>query len=123
MFFLFAIVVQAVETMSFRIGMRSIQFRNLPEQRILISQDCFKSGKLSCLAYSAVSKVSLKRFEGESYGGMNPGSIACSKSASGSVVIGIDSQRNERSFCEFKDGSLIDTGTLNYYARKNDSDR
>ena len=53
-------------------------------------------------------------------GGANPGAIVCREALKGNVVLGTDLKNNQQTFCQFKDGSVIDSGAIFYYAKLND---
>ena len=90
-------------------------FVHVPGRRLTISRGCRRSeGEFACLAYSSIESARTVRFQPPLDGGANPGSLLCRK-IGGNVVIGRDSERNENSFCRFKDGSLVDNGTLFYH--------
>ncbi len=110
------------ETSSFRIGDHWVVFLRNPAQHFTISATCSrKNGQLGCDAYAALKKVSMKTLAGELAGGVEPGAVMCVKALAGKVVLGVDRQRNENSFCQLRDGSMVSLGGLAYHARKNDS--
>ncbi len=82
----------------------------------LISSNC----KTSCQAKSAINQ--LKNFY---FGRMpaqdvrNPGVQICDKVLNAETVVGYSSNREQRSFCKFKDGSMIDSYSLIQFAYKN----
>jgi hypothetical protein len=52
-------------------------------------------------------------------GGKNPGAVLCHEMR-GNVVFALDNEDNESTFCQFTDESLIDNGSLAYFAELND---
>ena len=89
------------------------------DKRITVDENCKKRSK--CKALSVLSKMSENKLsEKELHGGANPGPLLCKHQAKGKVVMGTDKNGNQRSFCQFKDGSIIDNGTLTYYGIMND---
>lgn len=104
-----------------KVGKETKRIRDFPEQRITLSESCGPViEKMTCTAALVLKTVSAKSIRGMKLGSRNPGSVLCSEGLHEQVVIATDSHRNENSFCVFKDGSLVDTGTLIYYGREND---
>ena len=88
---------------------------------IIINRYCHKTnGKYDCQAIKALAHASF--VEVIIKGGANPGAIICLK-LGGRVVLSVDRDRNENSYCQFKDGSLAASGSIAFHARKNDEDR
>lgn len=69
----------------------------------LISKEC-----KDCMA----SKLKPKYARVKITGGMNPGAVLCKKALKSEVVIGVDKEGNQQSFCLFKDKSMVSTGSL-----------
>lgn len=86
--------------------------------KLTVSADCLKDdGSFSCDATKGLKDLSWKK---RKKGDMNPGSALCQKQLKGTVVVGKDAAGDESSFCRFPDGSMVDSGSLIYRARKND---
>jgi hypothetical protein len=86
--------------------------------KLTVSSDCLKEdGSLKCDATSGLKNLSWKK---RKKGDENPGSALCQKQLKGTVVVGKDAAGDESSFCRFPDGSMVDSGSLIYRARKND---
>jgi len=99
----------------------TITFSHNQSLRLTLSKSCEpKSGEYSCDAYSALKKASFAKAMKQVSGSLNPGSVICKSITGGTVVLGLSEKGNENSFCRFKDGSMVDNGSLVYYGRKND---
>lgn len=86
--------------------------------KLTVSADCLKEdGSLQCDAATALKNISWKK---RKKGDENPGSSLCQKQLKAIVVVGKDAAGDESSFCRFSDGSMVDSGSLIYRARKND---
>ena len=114
--------VEAQEKLSFKIKKESVIFYSFSDNRITISKNCVKKKKIQpCMAYKALQASSFQLFnEEELRGGANPGAVIC-KALKGKIIIGVDEDSNENSFCMFEDKSIIDNGSLDYYATQNDN--
>ena len=78
----------------------------------LISKGCEELQE-KCLAYKNLKKKSdVHLSEEERSGGKNPGAVMCSNKLKGEVLVLLDSNRNENSFCKFSDGSLLSVNAL-----------
>lgn len=85
---------------------------------IIVNHDCRKKdGSLKCSAVKALAKATLKNITLE--GGANPGAVLCG-GLGGQVVLSVDDHKNETSYCQFPDGSLVANGSITFHARKND---
>jgi hypothetical protein len=75
---------------------------------LLLSPDCKKSGKPTCLAYKAafLPKPTLKRESN-----MMPASVLCSE-LKGKNLIGFNFKKQEFNFCEFEDKSMVNSWSL-----------
>jgi putative hemolysin len=109
----------AESTQTFNLNDKVVRFTLMPERHITISSDCVAGGgKLkSCDASKAIEKADLSKMQKDPLG-RNPGAMICSEQVGGTVVWSRDAKGNERTFCQFKDGSLVGSGTLSYYGRK-----
>jgi len=114
--------VEAQELVSFKVNDQSVVFYDYQDDRITISKNCVKKKKIQpCMAYKALQAASFQTLAEEKFqGGANPGAVIC-KALKGKVVIGEDKKANENSFCLFEDKSIIDNGSLSYYATQNDN--
>jgi putative hemolysin len=112
----------------YQVNSIKIKLAHVERLHLLISPNCLdplagtKKGSDSCEAIQKLKTVSLKNLGPELAGGANPGSAACLKMG-GQVFISLDSKSNQNSVCQFKDGSIVSSGTLHYYAQINDSRR
>lgn len=115
-------VVTMAETLTYDIGSVRSKFWNDRERRLLVSDHCSTQDKVNkCQAVNATRRVSFKRLDRSQFGGAHPGSRICTDQLQGEVLVGVNAKtRNENSFCRFKDGSLIDNGSLLFYAITND---
>ena len=108
-----------------KIDDKAIQLFEDKEKHWVISKSCrSEQGVLNCDAVRAARKASLSKAAGphSQDGGANPGARVC-ETVGGEVVIAVDQDRNERSFCRFGDQSLIESGSLHYHAMRNDEKR
>ena len=88
------------------------------KSRVAVSSHCRLNDKNSCIALKKLDEASKSKVKSLDKGSTaNPGTRIC-KFLEGKVVIGLDSEGNENSFCKFQDHSLIDCGTLSWYLRK-----
>lgn len=76
------------------------------ERQLIISKDC-----KNCQAEQALKKV--KKVELKS-GGANPGALICENQLKAEIVILNDFEKNQNSFCLFKDKSMIGLSSLTY---------
>ena len=103
----------------FKVDGVRMQFTTNKAKRITANEVCQK--KKACDAFKVLRKLSMDSISADDlFGGANPGPILCEQQAQGEVVMGEDEDFNQNSFCKFKDGSIIDNGTLTYYGIKND---
>lgn len=113
----------AERTQSFRIGDKDQSFTLLEERHITISSNCVERESLKkCNAAQALKRANLSKL-GKDLFGRNPGAMLCSEQLGGTVVWSKDEKGNERTFCRFKDGSLVGSGTLAFYGRENSARR
>ena len=91
-------------------------FIELPDKRILISKDC---ENLKCVSMEKLKIGSLKKAQKEIRDGANPGAYICDHQLGGKLITGT-SEHGMISFCQFSDNSIIDTGTITFYANEND---
>lgn len=87
---------------------KKLLFSYNPERQLIISKDC-----KHCQAEKALKKV--KKVELKS-GGVNPGAIICENQLKAEVAILNDNEKNQVSFCLFKDKSMIGLNSLTYQA-------
>ncbi|MBF0299238.1 MAG: DUF333 domain-containing protein [Oligoflexia bacterium] len=101
----------------FVIEQKVVAFNNFSKEHILISMNCgIHLSKMKCQAYKQLSNSSMKNLPAALFqGGPNPGAVICVNKLKGTVVIGSDTY-GENSFCKFSDGSIVDNGTISYYA-------
>lgn len=109
------------DTTLFKISGESLKFYNYPELRITVSKPCDEASKNNlCKDLEFLKIITLSQAGLKGTGGINPASVICKKLLKGNVVIGFDPNNNENSFCRLKDNFYIDSGTLTYYALKNE---
>jgi hypothetical protein len=92
-------------------------FIAVPAKHLTISSSCLKKRKFDCAAFYALKTVKPQPVQD---GGAHPGALICQNLKQAEVVVGTDKDGNQNSFCQFADGSLIDNGSLYYYAQKNE---
>lgn len=109
------------EQSSWKVGGKAVEIKALPERHLLISASCIQQDStLDCEAYKALSKAKLQGLKKNSLaGGANPGAVICSEKLGGKVVIAQDEHSNEQSFCLFGDSSLVDSGSILFWATSN----
>ncbi|HLE00007.1 MAG TPA: hypothetical protein VJB59_07100 [Bdellovibrionota bacterium] len=102
---------------------KNVEFVVVPERHLMISSGCVKSrapGKIvfDCAAYRALRIASTIQLQQAHYAGGHPGAAICRNPLGGEFVIGIENtpERDENGFCRFKDGSIVDVGTIFRYA-------
>jgi putative hemolysin len=105
-----------------RLGDKLYPMRHEASTGIIISYNCFpldtKIADSKCSAAQALKELKFPELpSGALVGGKNPGSLICKEGLKSSVVILKDSDGNENSFCEFKDGSLVSNSTLIRFAK------
>lgn len=106
----------------YQIGKEKRRFLSFPDQHLTISESCGRTLKeMTCQAAKSIYLASFRKLAQNKAGSRNPGSRVCSEVLVAKVVIGITPGRNENSFCLFTDGSMIDNGTLTFYAHENDA--
>lgn len=80
-------------------------FRTRTYQKLELSENCFKSEKPNCQAYTVSlekgPKVTLNQF-----GSNNKAALNC-KNMGGKNLVALDKDRNEFGFCKFGDGSMV----------------
>src|SRR5262249_36496644 len=96
----------------------------LHEDRALqlqVSKTCLKNGKLDCDASRKLDEAKLELLSSAAGDqGRNPGSMLCHALQGEVVIVQVGStlkdarspRASEQSFCRFKDGSLVDNGSL-----------
>ena len=103
------------------IGNKDVLFVLMGKENLMIELGCDRADS-KCEARQALSQATLKTppspFLG--VGAPSPGSRIC-LALKGGVVLGVDRQRNERTFCRFKDQTHVDNGALVYMAHLNDN--
>lgn len=129
LFFMFAaLTVSAARVKStefeieFKFEQKNITFVEDTVKRVTIDKNCHLNAK-NCRALQSLSKVSLRNVEIPLFGGQNSGSAICRSLPQTILVVGKNSAGHERSFCLFTDDSLVDSGTLSYFAQMNDCRR
>lgn len=72
---------------------------------VFVNRNCLNK---SCLAYKAsMSSRDKKPSVDDLLGGKNPLAVKCKKIMKGKVLIGLDKNRGEQSFCTFSDDSFL----------------
>ena len=90
-----------------------VEFIRDPSQHLTLSSSCRDK---KCQAFKALSEASLKGLDEKLVGGAQPGAVVCRQKLHAELQTGKDEDGNETGFCKFKDGSLVGTGTISYYA-------
>ena len=119
--FLTAQAAQPLES-TFTVGQQKITIYNYPEQRISISEKCDKISRNDFCTniefLKDLGKNTKKAKLPVSTGGANPASAICNSVLNGIVIVAVDTDRNENSFCKLPSGIYIDSGTLTYYSKQ-----
>jgi len=104
---------------TYEIDKKFYRFISNTQKNVLISESCgMPNNKVygKCDANDALSKVTHKKLqEIDMRGGKNTGDVLCKKYLSGKVVFGLTRFNNPISFCLFKDGTMVSTGTISYF--------
>ena len=86
-------------------------FIDRKKDNLLISKNCFLRKK-PFLKKQCINKIqtikSLQKKIPKKRGGVNPGALICKNSLKGTVLLGIDINGNERSFCQIDKNIIID---------------
>lgn len=107
------------EDLTFKIEKKEVAFKAMPEKHITISANCVHDGRLQdCAASQALKAANMAKL-GRDLFGRNPGALLCSDQLGGRVVWTRNHRGDERTFCEFKDGSYVGSGALAFYGREN----
>ncbi|MBI3558002.1 MAG: DUF333 domain-containing protein [Deltaproteobacteria bacterium] len=99
----------------YRIHGQWVEFIRDEKRHLTLSAACRKQ---KCLAYKALAKSSLAGLDEKLEGGAQPGAVICRQQFHGDLQVGQDEDGNETGFCKFKDGSLVGTGSISYYASR-----
>ena len=99
--------LEIVSRKIFIVGKTKVTFYKDYETGAIVSEICKQR---SCEALALLKNI--KSSNGDFYGGASRGSLICRKQLHGKVVIALDEANNENSFCELRDTSLIDIGSL-----------
>ncbi|MBC75598.1 MAG: hypothetical protein CME64_06245 [Halobacteriovoraceae bacterium] len=121
-FFILVPSLYGQEIRFYKFGSKRVKFYSFAQKRILISENCVENKKLaSCDGLKASDSISYESLVNVQYGGANLGALICKQQLKGKVLVGVrESSKSENSFCKLRSGSLIDSGTLLFYGRKND---
>ena len=106
----------------FTVGQQKLTIYNYDEQRIGSSEKCDSVTKNKFCASLEFLKDLGKNTKAaklpQSTGGANPGSAICNSVLKGIVIVGVDPNGNENSFCKMPSGIYVDSGTLVYYSKQ-----
>jgi len=114
---------EAAGRRSYRINGVAREFVYDREAHLLISADCANADGtfLPCDAHRAISRVTTRGFA-VPRGGADGGAVACRRQLGAKVRTGVNAIGAEATFCLFRDGSLVSTGSLDFHAHKNAGD-
>lgn len=103
----------------FSFGKNRLEFTE--RDGVILSKSCLEpeSNRLKCDVLDKIKKASLKTLK-RTFGGQNPGAVACETQLGGIIVLGVDDEGNELTFCRFEDGSLVSTSSIRKVALEND---
>lgn len=116
-------VVRPKTTQKYLLGGAWVEFITDDSQALTLSRSCRTKARKKgpgCQAFRALARATLVGLRADEGLGTNPGVLICGKLAA-EVMVGTNGRGDENAFCRFKDGTWVDTGTLHYYARKNDA--
>ncbi len=89
--------------MIYRFGNMSMLFHSV--EGIVVNRSCEAS---TCLALEQAKRHQEAELSADLLlGGKNPSAVRCKELMGGKVLIGVDMEGNEQSFCVFKDGSYL----------------
>ncbi len=112
------------EYLSYRFGTQTFEILRNRKKGITISSYCGDNledfqKKKECQALSKLAQADLRPFTSKDFdGGRNPGSVVCTKQLDGQVIYATDSRGNVQTFCHFKDGSMLRSDSIDYFASK-----
>ena len=122
LFFLLAAQAGQPTESIFTVGQQKITIYNYPEQRISVSEKCDKISRNDyCKSLEFLKDLGNNTKKAKlpvSTGGANPASAICNSVLNGIVIVAVDADRNENSFCKLPSGIYIDSGTLTYYSKQ-----
>lgn len=93
--------------MLFTLGQTSIVFAKI--DGFIVNKSCGES----CKALVNAKESGSKQVPSELLvGGKNPAAVRCKHFMEGTVIIGVDKEGNEQSFCKFSDGSYLNNSSI-----------
>lgn len=104
--------ISQVELRILKLGMAHFPVGVSKETSLILSYDCYKANA-KCQALRAFRKLPEKlssRLDTE--GGKNPGAEYCKEVLKQKVIILVDRDQNESSYCQFADGSLLANSSI-----------
>jgi hypothetical protein len=104
----------------YQIDGKWVDFIEDPRNHTLVTKSCGASSGNPCAAIGKAKQASQKGIDDISVGGANPGALICKDKLGGTNVLGFDKFNNEQSFCKFSDQSMVDNGSILYFALEND---
>lgn len=109
----------AAQEQQFSIQGKKEFFHYFKKEHLTLSRSCGSFlKKMSCQAYKQGIKANLKNIDKKEFaGGVNPGIVICKAQFKAEVVIATN-QYGSNAFCRFPDNSMIDAGSLTYYANQ-----
>jgi hypothetical protein len=110
------IAASIADTQRWEISGTTIDFHYSDEDGLLIESRCYNNFK--CQSTKNYQKADASYYRNNYSAGREPGVIVCKQQFKGTIVIG-KSFMGENSFCRFRDGSLIATGSLFRPAKSN----
>ncbi len=118
---LFLTITYAKETETYSIYGKKVAFIFDKNAKIRISQNCLrkKQKKYNCIAFKKIKESTRQGIDQKYFkGGANPGAVICRRKLKGTVVLGYDANKNQNTFCKFKDNSYLSSGTITYHSQK-----
>ena len=101
----------------FELAGKDQTFFRFEEERLMISQQCGSDiAKMTCDAWKNVKIAATSKRRTTENKDVNPGAALCEDVLKFKTELGTDSNGNETTFCIFKDGSMIENGSLYYHA-------
>ena len=108
-----------IESRKFTLGDHIETIIRFPARHLSLSASCRRpQEKLACDAYREYQKLktgTLPDFKSDDHNSSaNRGALICKLILHRNVLIAVSEEQNESSFCQFKDGSWLGTGSIAY---------
>jgi hypothetical protein len=119
--FMIIFPAMALENFDYQFKNKNHAFTRDAEAKITISAFCYPLEVKRCDAFNVLKDIKkIDVPEKFLLGGARKGAVLCDRLLKGTIVKGKNAKGGENAFCQFKDKSMIDIGTLGYYHSKKD---